>query len=130
MRLSRKIYRYISIRQNSCYNLRFKHLYISILDYHQRLKDHVIKFQSQSKDVLLFRYENPTKISRNNVIALMLVPMYTFMASTMYDLRTELTQKRDQVTEIIDKKQSGWAYKATIFSATKYVGAFFFIFGK
>ena len=56
--------------------------------------------------------------------------MYTFMASTMYDLRTELTQKRDQVTEIIDKKQSGWAYKATIFSATKYVGAFFFIFGK
>ena len=60
----------------------------------------------------------------------MLVPMYTFMASTMYDLRTELTQKRDQVTEIIDKKQSGWAYKATIFSATKYVGAFFFIFGK
>ena len=61
---------------------------------------------------------------------MMLVPMYTFMASTMYDLRTELTQKRDQVTEIIDKKQSGWAYKATIFSATKYVGALFFVFGK
>ena len=62
---------------------------------------------------------------------MMLVPMYTFMASTMYDLRTELTQKRkDQVADILDKKQSGWAYKATIFSATKYVGALFFVFGK
>ena len=57
--------------------------------------------------------------------------MYTFMASTMYDLRQELTQKRkDQVTDILDKKPSGWAYKATIFSATKYIGAIFFLFGK
>ena len=109
---------------------RFKDLCLGIRHHLKRLKDHVIEFQAQSKDILLFRYENPNKISRNNVIAIMLVPMYTFMASTMYDLRTELTQKREQVTEIIDKKQSGWAYKATIFSATKYVGAFFFIFGK
>ena len=60
----------------------------------------------------------------------MIFPMYSFMAYTMFDLRKELIQRKDEVTELIDKKQSGWAYKATLFSATKYVGVIFFAFGK
>merc|ERR1711997_1103857 len=73
--------------------------------------------QAQSKDILLFRYENPNKIFRNNIVALMIFPCYSWLSYFTYELRTELRPYKD--SEVLDRKGSGWIYQATIFQATK-----------
>ena len=88
----------------------------------------VIRFQAQSKDILLFRYENPNKIFRNNIVALMIFPCYSWLSYFTYELRTELKPYKD--SEVLDRKGSGWIYQATIFQATRYLGIVIFIFGK
>ena len=63
-------------------------------------------------------------------MALTIFPCYTWLAYFTYQLRSELTQKRKtQVSDILSKKESGWAYELSI-SATKYIGVGFFIMGK
>ena len=87
-----------------------------------------INFQAQSKDILLFRYENPNKIFRNNIVALMIFPCYAWLSYFTYELRAELLPYKD--SEVLDRKGSGWVYQATLFNATRWLGVVVFIFGK
>lgn len=109
---------------------------VVIRKYHQfKPKDKIQAFdaplphdiQAQSKDILLFRYENPNKIFRNNIVALMIFPCYAWLSYFTYELRAELLPYKD--SEVLDRKGSGWVYQATLFNATRWLGVVVFIFG-
>ena len=78
-----------------------------------------------TKDTMLFRYEDPTKVFRKNLVAMSMMPLWAYLGYFSYSLKSKVESFREDVVEntrinfLMDN----------VTKASRGVGLAFFLFG-
>ncbi len=81
-----------------------------------------------TRDVTLFRYENPGFITRRNLVAVLFVPIFGQMAHLAFTLKSRLDPYREQAEDAAGAAGRAWV-QDNVFRASRGVGIAFFLAG-
>ena len=78
-----------------------------------------------TKDILLFRYEDPKKVFRTNMIAMSMMPLWAYLGYFSYTLKSKVESFRE---EVVDNTKINFLMD-NVSKASRGVGLAFFLFG-
>ncbi len=77
-----------------------------------------------AKDILLFRYEDPRKIIKQNLVAGTMLPLWTWLSYTCYNLKSDFAPYK----ETLESSDRSWVYR-NVEAASRGVSVAFLLFG-
>eukprot|EP00092_Neocalanus_flemingeri_P001571 GFUD01001674.1.p1 GENE.GFUD01001674.1~~GFUD01001674.1.p1 ORF type:complete len:214 (-),score=67.69 GFUD01001674.1:288-929(-) len=78
-----------------------------------------------TKDTLLFRYEDPTKVFRKNMLAMAMMPLWGYLGYYSYSLKSKVEPFRE---EVVDNTRINFLLD-NVSKASRGVGLAYFLFG-
>ena len=74
------------------------------------------------RDLVLFRYEDPAGVFRKNLLALCMLPMWTYLGYFAYTLKTKVSSGAGE--EVMSAKSKKWVYEQIVSASTGVAVAF------
>jgi len=78
-----------------------------------------------TKDILLFRYEDPSKVFRTNMVAMSMLPLWGYLGYFSYSLKSKVESFRE---DVVDDTKINFLMD-NVSKASRGVGLAFFLFG-